>query len=104
MITMGTMMMASVVRNEYDQINNMPKVVAEKTDIPNVIMKIQVARQKQRRRRHSGNHAGAMRGNLPAHNQAAADDQQYGAGSVQTGDKGRVEGVLLSDHILAIIL
>ena len=28
------------VRDEYDQINNMPKVVAEKADVPNVVMEI----------------------------------------------------------------
>src|SRR5271165_4739465 len=88
--------------DEYDQINNMPKVVAQKTDISNVIMEIQIAGQKQSRGNDGGDHAGAMRGNLPTHDQTAANEQQHRASSVQAGDQGREVSVLFRDHILAI--
>ncbi len=90
------------MRDEYDQINNVPKVAAEKTDIANVIMKIQVARQKESRGDNGGDHAGAVRRDLSAHDQAAANHQKYGAGSVQTGDQRGEVGILFGDHILAI--
>src|SRR5258706_16160070 len=89
------------MRDEYDQINNVPKVAAEKTDIANVIMKIQVARQKESRGDNGGDHAGAVRGDLSAHDQAAANHQDYGAGSLQTGDQRREVGILFGDHILS---
>src|ERR1039458_9732668 len=87
---------------EHDQINNMPKVVTEKTNIPNVIMKIQVANQKKCRGNYSGDHTGAMRGHASAGNHVPSGNQKHGAGSVQAGEQGREVGVLLGDHILAI--
>ena len=45
-------------------------------------MKINVARQKQRRRYHGGDHAGAVRGHVAAGNHAAAGQQIHAAGLV----------------------
>ncbi len=90
--------------DEDNQINHMPKMVAEKTDITNLIMEIQVARQKQSGGNYGGDHASAMGGDFAAHNQAAASQQQHRAGPVQTRDQRREVGVLLRDHAAGLVL
>jgi len=60
----------------------MPKVVAEKANIADVNMKINVASQKHCRRDHGSDHAGAMRGDSVARDHVSARDQQHRAGSV----------------------
>src|SRR5580698_10737592 len=92
------------MRDEDDQINHMPKMWTEKTDVPNVIMKVQIARQKQSGGSHGGNHASAMGGDFATHNQAAANQQQNRAGSVQTSDQGREVGVLLGNHAAGLVV
>src|SRR5580698_3172983 len=92
------------MRDEDDQINHMPKMWTEKTDVPNVIMKVQIARQKQSGGSHGGNHANAMGGHFATHNQAAANQQQNRAGSVQTSDQGREVGILLGNHAAGLVL
>src|SRR5579863_1329358 len=92
------------MRDKDNQINHMPKMVAEKTDIANVIMKVQIARQEQSRRNHGGDHASAMGGDFATHNQAAANQQQNRAGPVQTSDQGREVGVLLGNHAAGLVV
>jgi hypothetical protein len=87
------------VRNQHDQVNDVPEVTAQEPDVADVGVKIHVAGQKQSRGDDRGNHARSMRGNFTPHNQAAANEQQHRAGSIQTGDEGREVGVLFSDHI-----
>src|ERR1700728_4142934 len=90
--------------NEYDQISNMPKGIAQETNIPNVIMEVHIASQKQSRRGYGGDHAGAMRRGLPPHDQAPADQQQHRTCSVQTGNQGREVGVLFRDQAAALVV
>jgi hypothetical protein len=48
-------------------------MVAQKTDVANVIMEVQVASQKQCGGNHGGDHASAMSSQFAAHNQTAAN-------------------------------
>src|ERR1700690_4471523 len=92
------------MRDKDDQINHVPKMVAEKTDVANVIMKVQIARQKQSGGNHGGDHASAMGSDFAAHNQAAANQQQNRAASVQTSDQGREVSVLLRDQAAGLMV
>ena len=90
--------------DEDNQVNHMPKMAAEKTDITNVIMEIQVARQKQSGGNHCGDHASAMGCDFAAHNQAAANQQQNRTGSIQASDQPREVGILLRNHAGGLVV
>src|SRR5580692_6957273 len=92
------------VWNQNHEINHMPQALPQEANVANLPMKIYVACQKQRRRYDGGDHAGAVRGNFPAHNQAAAQEQQHRAGSVQSCDKGRKVGILFRDHAAGLVV
>src|SRR5262249_12155869 len=83
---------------------HMPKAIPEKSDVADVVVKVQVTGQKQGRRRDRRNHAGAMSGEFAAQNQVAADEQQGGAGPVQACDEAGKIGVLLGNHAAGLVV
>ena len=92
------------MRKQNDQIDDMPKMRSKKTDIANAGMKVQIAGQKEPGRDDGRDHAGAVRGDFSAHNQAAAHQQKHGAGCVQTRNQSREVRVLFWDQAAGLVL